>query len=416
MINSNIAMGAQPVQIENPMNALAKMMQIKQSMQENQMGQMKMDEYNRGVAQSNSLRNLMANFGSDTTQNQLALLKNGNLKEANDYAKNVADVAKTNSESDKHKSELLDSRFKQSRELLNGVTTPEQYLAWHEGNHSDPVLGGFLASRGITADQSRAKIMEALQQPNGLQTLIAQSSMGMDKFTERNTQSADNRATNNQSNTNSLRTAKTAANGQAITLRGQDVGESRAEAKRIADESKPLPSQALKMQQTALDAIGVASNTQSDIDAVLKQIDSKKLKFGLVSNALNKARDNTIGSSEESRNLSSFKSSIEKMRNDSLRLNAGVQTDGDAQRAWNELFENINDTELVKQRLGEIKKINARAVGLHKLNVENVRANYGKPELDTSRYENQGAAIGAAYSDAEKERRYQEFKAKAGQK
>ncbi|MFN7611063.1 MAG: hypothetical protein ACK5QX_09040, partial [bacterium] len=96
---------------------------------------------------------------------------------------------------------------------------------------------------------------------------------------------------------------------------------------------------------------------------------------------------------QESRNFSSFKSSLERLRNESLRLNAGVQTDGDAQRAWNELFQNITDTELVAQRLAEIKRINDRAVELQRLRVDSIRGNYGYPSIDTSGYSNQPAAL-----------------------
>ncbi|MCY1231709.1 hypothetical protein D9M72_441690 [compost metagenome] len=70
-----------------------------------------------------------------------------------------------------------------------------------------------------------------------------------------------------------------------------------------------------------------------------------------------------------------------------------MQTDGDAQRAWNELFQNINDTEVVKQRLSEIKRINERAVDLRKLDIDNVRINYGHDPMDTSAYAKQPAAL-----------------------
>jgi hypothetical protein len=66
-----------------------------------------------------------------------------------------------------------------------------------------------------------------------------------------------------------------------------------------------------------------------------------------------------------------------------------VQTDGDAQRAWNELFQSINDTDLVKQRLQEIQRINARGAQLQRLKVDSVRANYGHDPLDDSGYSNQ---------------------------
>jgi hypothetical protein len=385
------------------------------------------DEAVRALGESNKLREVIGKMRpGDDTGNMNMLYSNGFAGQANEMAAKLAKIQQDKASAQKNVSDASSSDFKTSQANLHSkITELSNFSTVADIQNS---LDRHARSGGLdqqtyehlmsTMPKSDAEVPAwSMRQVRSMLTPkeLADKTMVDANTVANNTQSGlNNAATVGASIENSKRTAKTAANGQAITVRGQDVGESRAEAKRIADESKPLPSQALKMQQTALDAIGVASNTQSDIDAVLKQIDGKKLKFGLVSNALNKARDNTIGSSEESRNLSSFKSSIEKMRNDSLRLNSGVQTDGDAQRAWNELFENINDTELVKQRLGEIKKINARAVGLHKLNVENVRANYGKPELDTSRYENQGAAIGGAYSDAEKERRYQQFK--AGQK
>lgn len=162
-----------------------------------------------------------------------------------------------------------------------------------------------------------------------------------------------------------------------------------------ATQLKPMPTAALKMQQADLDAIGIASATQADLSAIEQQVKDGKLDFGPISNLADKGLNMAGYSTEASRNKASFKSSLEKMRNDSLRLNTGVQTDGDAQRAWNELFENINDEGVVLQRLGEIKRINARAVQLRKMNVDGIRANYGRDPVDTSKYEGVGSALGA---------------------
>jgi len=183
------------------------------------------------------------------------------------------------------------------------------------------------------------------------------------------------------------RTASPDAQLSAATQRrGQDMMDRRAVAANPAN--RPLPAAALKMQQTELDALSTASGIDSQLGRIQGQLDSGKLSFGPVSNLVNQARNATGMSSEESRNLASFRSTLEKLRNDSLRLNAGVQTDGDAQRAWNELFTNLNDTELVKQRLGEIRGINQRAAQIRRLNVDGIRANYGYEPLDTSQYEN----------------------------
>ncbi|MNY53581.1 hypothetical protein D3C86_1893470 [compost metagenome] len=87
-------------------------------------------------------------------------------------------------------------------------------------------------------------------------------------------------------------------------------------------------------------------------------------------------------------------STLEKLRNDSLRLNKGVQTEGDAQRAWNELLANINDPKLVEQRLGEILAINQRAGELRGLSNDSMRANFGHDPMDYSQYLNLPAAVG----------------------
>ena len=165
---------------------------------------------------------------------------------------------------------------------------------------------------------------------------------------------------------------------------------------------KPLPTQALKLQQEALDAIGIASSIDKDLGAIQTQIKSGKLPLGLISNAANSALNYTGNSTEESRNFGTFKSSLEKMRNDSLRLNKGVQTEGDAIRAWNELFQNINDPEMVNKRLTEIRNINTRGINYQKMNIDVIRSNYGKEGLDTSAYTNQNSAIKPSvdYGDA----------------
>ena len=180
-----------------------------------------------------------------------------------------------------------------------------------------------------------------------------------------------------------------------LQLRGQNLTDSRARERMAFDKNsatqnaagggysnKPLPASARKMQNDALDVIGTSCNINTLLTGIANQISDGKLSFGPVSNLINTARNKAGISTEQSRNLSSFRSSLERLRNESLRLNTGVQTDGDAQRAWNELFENINDTDLVKQRLADIKKINARGVELQKLKVDGIRGNYNAAPYD----------------------------------
>lgn len=157
-----------------------------------------------------------------------------------------------------------------------------------------------------------------------------------------------------------------------------------ANSKPTLTASEPLPMQALKAQNDALDAIGLASGINADLGSFADQIDTGKLQLGLGENLVSAGRNFVGKSDENSRNYASFRSTLEKLRNDTLRLNNGVQTEGDATRAWHELLANINDQELVRQRLGEIQRINERAVELQKQKISSIRSNYGKDDYDYS--------------------------------
>ena len=159
--------------------------------------------------------------------------------------------------------------------------------------------------------------------------------------------------------------------------------------------SKPLPTQALKLQQAELDAIGTGASIIADVDALHKQVENGELDLGLISNVISKGRNKVGFSTKQSSNFNTFERTLEKMRNDSLRLNKGVQTEGDSQRAWNELMGSLNDPQVVKDRLAEIKTINQRAVNLRKMNVDVIRSNYGAQPLEIGGYENQNAAPGS---------------------
>lgn len=156
-----------------------------------------------------------------------------------------------------------------------------------------------------------------------------------------------------------------------------------------------LPASALKIQNELLEDLGTASNIQTDIGALHSQLSSGEFSVGPVSNLWNAARNASGFSNEESQKFNTFKTTLERLRNDSLRLNKGVQTEGDAQRIWAELMGSINDPEVVKQRLGEIQAINQRAATLKKLQIDTVRQNFNMEPLDTQQFANQPASVGA---------------------
>jgi len=137
--------------------------------------------------------------GADTLEKQAAVLRSvGKVKEANDLLTSGLTQRKTEGELALQpialanaKVKLAEDKLKQSRSMLEGINpadsgAAQQYITWHEANHADPVLGPLLAARGVTMEQSRTRINAALQQPGGLEQLINESKLGVEKFAEMN--------------------------------------------------------------------------------------------------------------------------------------------------------------------------------------------------------------------------------------
>lgn len=385
-----------------------------------QMDQAKMNEYQRGVADEQQMRGVVSKFGADKAANYNALLGTGRLKDAQAYEKSNADLGKTTADTAKTTADAQETLIKsvnlkmgQARDMFSTIQTPQQAAQLVQGMYADPDLGKLFAMKGDTAEAAIARIP---QDPAKFAEWVQAASLNAEKLASYRTPDANAKlqaqtSTDNNASTNATSRANNASNN-AVQIRGQNQAAATAAAGRgqsaqqfsqrlafdktkpIDGSAKPMPATALKMQQAELEAIGIAGGIQADLGAIEKQISSGKLDFGPINNLVDKGRNLAGISTEQSRNKASFKSSLEKLRNDSLRLNTGVQTDGDAQRAWSELFENINDKGVVTQRLAEIKKLNERAVKLRKMNVDGIRANYGRDSMDTTGYEKQEPALG----------------------
>lgn len=425
-LDPSIALSVKPFQLDDP---LAKQQQI-QSMR---MNEMQLAQAQRQEQQQQTLADLYrSNTGADGKVNSDAMLQGmaqrGLGGQIPGYQKQMAEaqgaqakLGKTNAETDAVKFKLEKDRLEASNGMLasllsrpnvthddviqgvtgivqSGLATPEQgsmIIKMLPGRPEE--LRSFLMQKGLEGMEA-AKRMEMLTpqfekmdmggvvQPGTVNRMTGQFSPQGKAMPKVVTPDAVLQA--NTSRANNAASIAASKENNAASIAAQEAAFKR-------QQGKPMPSSALKMQQQDLEAIGIAAGTQADLSAIEKQIADGKLNFGPVRNLVNRGLNMAGASTEESRNMASFKSSLEKLRNDSLRLNTGVQTDGDAQRAWNELFENINDVGVVKQRLGEIKRLNERAVKLRKMNIDSVRANYGKDPMDTAGFEDQESALDA---------------------
>ena len=134
----------------------------------------------------NALQRLAATWGADTSIDQrVASLRNSGrpalMQQADALEKQGLEKQKTGAEVSAKNADAIASAIKNSRTWLDGISTPEQYIAWHEANHRDPALGPYLEARGITADQARARITKSLSQPGGFAKMLNESKLGAEK-------------------------------------------------------------------------------------------------------------------------------------------------------------------------------------------------------------------------------------------
>lgn len=73
----------------------------------------------------------------------------------------------------------VSSAMDNARFRLEGVRTPEQFMQWHEQNHSDPTLQEYFDRIGVTPEQSRAQIAAAASDPAAFADLLQKAQLGL---------------------------------------------------------------------------------------------------------------------------------------------------------------------------------------------------------------------------------------------
>lgn len=270
--------------------------------------------------------------------------------------------------------EAVGKTFANYRAQLEFVESPQQAAQWMAASYQDPIIGKLVASRG-TLDQALSNIP---QDPQGFQQWKGRVAMGVEKWLEM----AQRKSTEERNAANDTLVKDASGKwvpNQPLIAAKERVARAGASTINVGDR---VPTPVVKQQDDLIDKISTATAIDADLSAIEARIKAGELNFGPLRNLINQGKNLAGASDPESRNLATFQSTLEKLRNDSLRLNSGVQTEGDAQRAWNELFQNITDTELVKQRMAEIRKINQRAAQLQKYRLDVLRKNFGAGPLE----------------------------------
>lgn len=141
--------------------------------------------------------------------------------------------------------------------------------------------------------------------------------------------------------------------------------------------AKPIPVQALNQLLSVEDALN-ASQVVSDI--IKKHAD--RMTRGELEvypeDAIGARLRTAIGRTNANDvNVNEFRADMTRIVNESLRLNKGVQTEGDAQRAAQELMA-ANDQKTAARAMKRLAELNQRAVQLQRQKQALVRKNYGQ--------------------------------------
>lgn len=161
--------------------------------------------------------------------------------------------------------------------------------------------------------------------------------------------------------------------------------------------SKSLSTAAQKAEDDDFFAIDTSAGIMSDLDRYTGLIDSGDLSFGAIEGVTDSVMRGLGIAGEEEINSAQFDTFLEKLRNDTLRLNKGVQTEGDAQRALNEIIANKNDTKVVRAQLERLRDLNERAIELRKRNVNRRRKTQGVGAFDFSGYQDPTTSDDVSY-------------------
>lgn len=120
-LDASIILGGKPAQIESPVNALAKMLQIQEAQQGNQMRGMQMQDAQTARERGNRLSALLGKQYATPEEREGALLEGGFMDEAGKLSKNRLEATKQGVELDEKKFKVANDRYGVYKKTLGAL-------------------------------------------------------------------------------------------------------------------------------------------------------------------------------------------------------------------------------------------------------------------------------------------------------
>jgi len=294
---------------------------------------------------------------------------------ANDLAKNMADMrAKSATAAKTELSIAQEEKLREELGNLGPTPTNEQVLAVVSKYGSpEKIMGVLQATQTAQANREARKEETTLKiesKKEDLQAKIAADAQARQEAFDRQMALAREN--------NASREYQAKLQRDFLASQKEADRENRRLAAELAQASKPLPSGIQKAEDADYDAAQAAINLATDADKYLTSIKSGNIKFGLKDRISITARS-ALGSGDPdvvARNdFERFKTTLV---NESLRLNKGTQTEGDAARAAKEL-QGAESAADAGKAIQTLRDLNARRAADYKNTIERRRANAKLP-------------------------------------
>jgi len=298
-LDPSIALNVKPLQLDNPMNAMAMYSQIQGAQQANQLNQMKMAEYERARGEEEGIRNYLAGgVDLNTPEARAGLIK---------YGKTGLEYGKLLSEQDKARTELTEKRLKIAtektsmfRDALADVNTPQQAAAWLTAQHQDPDLKP-IVSNLRPLDQALQNIPT---DPKAFADWKAKNALGMNKFIERSTLTAYEQQRLNQEQTRLNQDARSVvyqqdANGNIVALPSKlKAGEVPAARLAVAPGPGMTPLEGKPSEKVSAERTSI-NQQKSIIKGALDAVEKTPDAFGFTRGAQGEMIGGRLASSDE---------------------------------------------------------------------------------------------------------------------
>ena len=242
---------------------------------------------------------------------------------------------------------------------------------------NDPTIPAPLKT---TAKQYQSSFSKGIYSTEQADKLVERLATATQKATE--FQQTQDRLKQNQEMLDAYRQQGLANSQASLNLQSQqaqlnaDLKRQDAERKAEIAKNKPLPANLAKSEEDDYDIATSATNLATDANAYINRIKSGDIKFGL-KDKLSIASRGAFGSEDpDVIARQDFDKFIERMTSENLRLNKGVQTDKDFERELR-LLKSAESAASAEQIMQNLVKINVRKVQDAKASIERRRVNAG---------------------------------------